>query len=391
MENDLKERLAEAYRVHRSGDADQARRLYREILSLDPQQPDANNLMGLLCLQCKEPVKAIRHIKRALQSAPGEARSYANLGVAYKDLGRMQEAADAFSEAVRLQPDNDEYLSSHGNALRLAGNPMKAVTVLEAALRKFSGNPGLCHNLALAQNDAGAVLNRSGEPAEAIVHFQRALELKPDHAQALLNLGLTLEQVGEAEGAEHHYRAAIRAKPDLADAHFQLAHLRGRKASADEINTMKKLADGPGTPLNDRIKLAFALGIALESTQDYHAAFQHMEHAHRLQSSRVRYDPAAERKRFRRIKELFTQERLEQGPFGSEDSRLIFICGMPRSGTTLTEQVLSSHQDVFGAGDTTALARAANNLSTAPQLPFPAGLQSLRAETLQRVAESVLQ
>ena len=390
MENALKERLAEAYRVHQSGDTDRARRLYREILSLDPQQADANNLMGVLCLQCKEPVKAIRHIKRALQTAPREARSYANLGIAFKDLGRMQESADAFAEAVRLEPDNGEFLSSHGNALRLAGTPGKAVTVLESALRKASGNPGLRHNLALAQNDMGVLLNRNGDPAKAIVHFRRALELNPDHPQALLNLGLTLEQVGETEGAERHYQAAIRVEPTLADAHFQLAHLRGRKASATEIEAMKQRAQRPETPLSDRVKLAYALGLALESTGDYHAAFQHMEQAHRLQSSRLRYDPAAETLHFQRVQELFSRERLEQGPFGSDDSRPVFICGMPRSGTNLTEQILSSHPDVYGAGETTALAHAANALSTAPQRPFPEGLQSLRPDALRHAAERYL-
>jgi tetratricopeptide (TPR) repeat protein len=390
MTDELQNSLRKAYAAHQAGRLDEARSLYRDVLARSPRHADANNLMGLLCIQAGEPVRAMRHIRRALDAEPGNAQSHYNLGIAFKDQERWPEAADAFAQAVQLDEDNSDYQASLGNALRLAGRPGEAVQVLERGLRKATGNRSLKLNLALAQNDLGARLVRTGDPAQALRHFIRAVELEPRHAQAQLNLGLTLEQIGELERAAQHYRAAIGAKADFADAHFQLAHLRTHASTEAEISAMKSLVDEPGATEPDRIRLAYGLGFALESAGRHAEAFTFMNRAHELQSQRTRFDLAKATERFELIRDVFDVQRLRRPEAsGNPDERPVFITGMPRSGTTLAEQVLSGHPAVHATGESMALARAARLLSPG-QLPFPEGLERLREEQLAAAAETWL-
>lgn len=374
---EIEDTLRKAWQAQQAGDTQGAWSLYREVLALDPWHAEANNLVGVLHLRAGEAVKAIRHIRRALKSSPNDARSHANLGLALVDLGRMDEAAEAFERAADLDPGNVEYAASHGNAMRLSGRPKQAVNVLENAFRKASGSEAIRLNLALAHNDLGAGENRAGNPAGAATHFARALELEPNLEHAHLNMGLTMEQAGRLEAAERHYRAAIESRPDFASAHFYLAHLRTHRSDPREIEAMRKLIRQPKTTLEDRVNLAYGLGIALESNGEFNEAFAFMQEAHRLQSRGTQFDLQAESDRFRQIRELFTPEHLKKSVGGIENPAPIFVCGMPRSGTTLTEQILASHRRVHGTGEQTALAAVANRLCGENRMPFPAGLENL--------------
>jgi tetratricopeptide (TPR) repeat protein len=390
MSEDLRQRLKQAYELHRAGQAGAARAQYRAIIEREPQQAEANNLMGLLCIQTGEPVKATRYIRRAIRRDPVNPQSHYNLGIAYKDLGRMQEATKAFGEAVRLDDENPDYRSAWGNALRLSGNPRAAVDVLEEALRKAAGSRELRLNLSLAQNDLGAALVRAGNPGRSLDHFLRAVELNPGHARAHFNLGLTMEQLGRLEEATRHYQQAIGARPDFADAHFQLAHLRTRSSSREEIDAMQRLLARPDVAPEDRVRLAFGLGFALESNRRYAEAFSYMLRAHELQGANQPFDLAFETRRFERIRQVFGRQRVAApeatGPKTPDVP--VLICGMPRSGTTLAEQVLASHPEVHGNGESMALARAARML--AGDRRYPDGLKRLDAESLGAAAEQYL-
>lgn len=375
--------------MHRDGRLGDARRAYGELLSIEPANPDANNLMGLLLIQTGEPIRAVRHIRRALRTEPENAQSHFNLGVAYKDQKRMAEAVGALTEATRLEPGNMEFQASLGNALRLAGRPQEAVDVLERGLRRASGDEKLKLNLALAQNDLGTVRVQRGEQVQAMRHFFRAIELHPRHAQAHINLGLCLEQLGRLDDAERHYQAAIRARPQFADAHFQLAHLRTHRSSEHEIEAMQQLLDGPSTPEPGRVRLAFGLGFALESIGRYDEAFDAMTQAHRMQAQQQPFDLEAETARFERIREVFSLERLRDSQdHGIADTRPVFIVGMPRSGTSLAEQVLASHPDAHGRGELLAMSRAVQSLSNGKT--YPEGLGAIDSASLQDTARHYL-
>jgi len=356
--------LQRAWNLHQAGQLEQAETIYRNILSVAPPHPDANNLMGLLCIQAKRPEKAEGFIRTALRSDPENPQSHYNLGIACKDLGRFSDSARHFGRAAKLQPDNAEALSSQGNALRLSGDAVNAVKTLEAAVRLAPANRGARHNLGQALNDLGAGLVKRGETDKATKCFRKSLEYTPNHPRALANLGITLEQQGELAEAARYYQAAIRAKPDFAEPHFFLSHLRTHRSSEKEVSAMRTLLDKAETPEPDRIRLAFGLGFALESSGDYAQAFHYMSEGHRLQGKESGFSLEAESKRFTAVRKMFSAEHIAaMAGAGTDDDRPVFIVGMPRSGTTLTEQILASHPEVHGAGERTRLAEIAKSLA----------------------------
>jgi len=354
--------LQKAWSLHQAGQLAAAQQEYQRLLRFQPNQPDVLNLMGLLCIQDGRPSDAEPYILKALQADPDNPQSHYNLGIACANCRRFAEAARQFGRAAELQPGNVEALSSQGNALRLAGQPEAALNVLKAALGIDPRHAGARQNLALALNDAGAGRIRAGDTAQAIDRFREALRISPQHAQAHLNLGLTLEQSGQLEQAASCYQAAIRARPDFVDPHFHLAHLRSHRSSSAEIDAMRKLIERSDCTREDRAKLAFGLGFALESVGDFKAAFEAMSEGHRLQSLDSGFSLQHEAQRFRDVKLAFPADHPALKAAGADGERAIFITGLPRSGTTLAEQVLASHPLVEGRGESTALMLLAKRL-----------------------------
>jgi Flp pilus assembly protein TadD len=379
--------LQNAWQQHQRGQLAAAEREYMRLLAIDPDHPDALNLMGLLCIQTGRPDEAESHIRKALQTDSDNPQSHYNLGIACTNRRRFGDAASHFGRAAKLQPGAVEPLSSQGNALRLAGKPEPAVTVLQAALRIDARHEGARQNLGLALNDWGAALNRNGNATAAMERFREALRIWPRHPQAAMNLGLTLEQQGDLEQAADCYLAAIRADPKFADPHFHLAHLRSHRSSSAEIDSMRRLLENPDTDQEDRVKLAFGLGFALESTGNYAAAFGYMSEGHRLQARNSRFSLQQEQRRFEDIRRASPPQRLAalQGA-GPEDERPVFVAGLPRSGTTLAEQVLASHPLITGKGESTALMQAAGRLG----FPFGGDPDGLNTSQLQEEATAIL-
>ena len=374
-------RLQDAWQRHQCGELTAAEREYVRLLAIEPNHPDLLNLLGLLCIQTGRPEAAEIHILKSLKADPGNPQSHYNLGIACANRRQFEDAAVHFGRAARLQPGAVEPLSSQGNALRLAGRPKPAVSVLRAALNIHPRHEGARQNLGLALNDWGAALNRAGDTNAAMERFREALQIWPRHPQAAMNLGLTLEQRGDLEQAAGCYRAAIGANPDFADAHFHLAHLRSHRSTSTEIEAMRRLLKNPETADEDRVKLAFGLGFALESVGNHAAAFGSMSEGHRLQSRDSMFCLEEEKRRFDQIRRATAPQHL-QVPQGAatEDERPVFIAGLPRSGTTLAEQVLASHPQVKGNGESIALMQAAARLGY-PCGGDPDGLDPARLRT----------
>ena len=182
----------------------------------------------------------------------------------------------------------------------------EAVKALRSATQRDPQNRGARHNLGQALNDWGAALNKAGEADKAIEKFREALKFTPKHPQAHMNLGLSLEQSGMLEEAASNYRAAISARPDFADPHFYLAHLRTHRSTRPEIDAMRQLLENQASGHDDRIRLAYGLGFALESVSDYPQAFHYMSEAHRLQSQGSTFSLEREKARFDVIRRIFS-------------------------------------------------------------------------------------
>jgi tetratricopeptide (TPR) repeat protein len=211
----------------------------------------------------------------------------------------------------------------------------------------------------VAHNGLGWIRYEQGRLEEAQGHYREAIRLRPDLAVAHRNLGTVMEELGDFEAAEHCFRAALRHGPDhvAAEAHAHLATLLGgRLPEADLADIRRRLAD-PNQSEGCRRAWHFALGRVLDARGDYAGAAEHLREANALCLAdwrrRGQEYSAADHERFiDRMITICTPDFFERvRGFGSESERPVFIVGLPRSGTTLTEQVLASHPQVFGAGE----------------------------------------
>jgi tetratricopeptide (TPR) repeat protein len=402
--------LRKAWDQHQAGQLAAAGLVYRDLLTQAPDDPDLNNLAGLLQLQSGQPVLAEKLIRRALQAEPGNPQSHYNLGMACKDQHQWEKAAEAFRACVDLAPDNAEAMNSLGNALRLNGKLKDALDWLKRALAVQPGHPAVLLNLGMLHNqlgrhgeaegflsqvvavqprnaevwnDLGVARSKLGKPEEALQAYHEATRVSPDFSRAWLNRGQLEEQLGQLEAAAKFFQQAISSDPALIDAHFHLAHLRSHHSTPKEIDALETLWNQGGLDQTHASRLAYALGFAHESNGDHDHAFHYMNEAHRLLGKRHRFDLESHREAVLNNIALCTAENLVAwSDPQSQDEQPVLICGMPRSGTTLVEQILASHPQVFATGEQTILARLAGKLAAETGTHFPACLPNASEEWL---------
>ena len=199
----------------------------------------------------------------------------------------------------------------------------------------------------------GAVLRATGRKSEAVDANQKAVALSPQDAEAHSNLGITLKALGRLDEAEASYNQAIALKPDLADAHRNLTLMKKFDAQDEQYSKMQELYLDKNISEEQRCHINFGLAKACEDLGDFEQAFAHYSEGNMQRKKLLNYDINKDVERFRKIKSNYPQiayNSLEPEKF-SKDLMPIFIVGMPRSGTTLVEQIISSHSKVTGAGE----------------------------------------
>ena len=357
---------------------------FRRAVKFAPDYPPAHTNLGQLLLDLGHPEEALPHCQEAVRLQPDLAPAHHNVGNALRALGRLVDARSAYLEAIRL---NANLAISHahlGLVLQQDGQLNDAMAWLKQAVEMEAGNadfreylaelymereefaeaiPNWEQALALepnrpsAHSGIGLALHEEGRSAEASQHYREALRLKPDFAAARMSLGGLHEELGEMPEAEMAFREALELQPTFALPHARLATLLRGKLAEPDLAALEsrladaKLADGP------RARLLFALGHVLDGRGDFARAAECVRQANALTSEmnhkqKREYVPAEHEKLVDKLQSAFGTEFFARTPgFGLDTRRPVFIVGLPRSGTTLVEQVLASHSRVFGAGE----------------------------------------
>jgi tetratricopeptide (TPR) repeat protein len=417
---------AQAVQLYRAGRLAEAEGLCRRLLAAAPRHPGGVHLLGLIALSANQPGPALELFEKALELQPDYPDALNSRGVVLRRAGRHEEAAAAYRRAVELQPDHLNALNNLGNVLAHLGQAEEAVSVFKRAL-------ALKPELAEAHSNLGAALRAHGQAEEAVAELRQAVSLKPDFPEALNNLGAALRSLGRPGEAVAVLRRAIELKPDFIEAWANLANVQEelgetaealatvRRAlaidptSAHAWHTLSGLktfaADDPDIPAmeaalataeardlrDDRINLGFALGKAWMDLRDPDRAFEYLNTANRLRRATFDYDVEAEARGFDEIAKVFTPELMQRLAGTGDASELpIFVLGMPRSGTTLVEQILASHPVVHGAGELKVLEEtliaAAGRGDIGPLYPYmaqtltPAALAKLGRAYVDQVA-----
>jgi len=272
-------------------------------------------------------------------------------------LGRPQQAVASYTRAIQVKPDFAEAHNNLGDALRSLGEFAEAAASYQRALQI---NP----DFDIAHNNLGEVLNDMGQAEKALSSFARAVQIRPDFAESHSNLGATLDSLGKPDEAIASFNRTLQINPAFAKAHRFLSTVKTFQNGDPQIRLMLQLLERENLPKEDRIHLNFGLAKAHEDINDYDQAFSYLMEGNRLRREELNYETSSIRALFAKIKAAFSSGTpVLQNPeeFASDNRQQpIFVLGMPRSGTTLVEQILASHSQVYGAGELVLLGQSVN-------------------------------
>lgn len=405
------DRLARALAHLRRGETQLGARLVDLVLKDRPRDPAALGLAGAIALQRGDRGLAIERLGRALSLNPNDAAAHSNLALAYLGEGRTDEAERHLGRALKLNPNDAAAYTNLGDLLRRRFDHAAA----EAAFRRAAAlNP----NLAEAHRGLARSLSKLGRPREALEHarrsvalnprlvdgwralagiedtlgnyeaavaaFQQAIALDPRDPGTQSELAATHLAFGRRDAAIAGYRAALAIDPTRASDQRMLGNL---SAEAESLAAQVARYDAAGRD-DERIQLGFTLGRAFEERGDYARAFRYLDAANRLVRAGLRYDRADSDTAFAEIEAAFTPELFARlAGSGLADETPIFVLGMPRSSTTLVEQILASHPDVTGAGELAILRELVAASSRRRPLRFPELVEDLGPADYTRIGE----
>ncbi|NIJ38466.1 thioredoxin-like negative regulator of GroEL [Sphingopyxis panaciterrae] len=299
----------------------------------------------------------VRRIAAALQNLPGgAAEAYFLTGIIEAGAGRAGQAIQLIGKAAALSPSAD-YQAHLARFLILARRDGEA---REAASRAEALEPDDAHIF----DTIGCVHARLGAHADAVRLFEQAVEREPANRNFRYNLAVALSFVGQAEQAEEHLDAIVAAAPTDGRAHFALSGLRRQTPEKNHIARLDQ-ALAAARRDDDQIRIRYALAKEYEECGESEGAFHHLQRASAQRRQETGYAFAQDARIFDAVESLF---RSGDPLVGSGDATVapIFVVGMPRTGTTLVERILSSHADVQSAGELTAMPLAVKQLADQP-------------------------
>lgn len=353
---------------------------YRQAYAFAPNYLEPLNNLGAVLVTEERPEEAVEVLAKALSLNPQYADAHCNLGFALKGLEQYEQAFQHFQTALQLTPDYAEAYLGIGGIYQERQNLAEAERAGQKAIE-------LAPEKAEAHSMLGSIYTEMDQTGEALASFDRALALDPALSSALLGKGHLCMELGNLAAAEEFFRTALHDSPDdsLA-ARFHLT--QAKKVHPGDENMTALLAaaqEMERLPEHKKLSLHFALGKCYDDTGEYEQAMAHFSEGCRIKRKKITYDPAAQEDIFARIIKALDRPAVEALCGGGDPSDLpIFVLGMPRSGTTLTEQIIVSHPDVHGGGELPDLLQIAHRPLQigAAMTEFPDNLQGLTREIL---------
>ena len=395
---------------------DAAAKCYQVTLTLESSYVKAHNNLGIIYKELGKMADAVKSYEQAIALQPAFAEAHNNLGTTFQELGQLDEAVKCYEEALVIQPDYIEVLNNHGNTLKLLGQTDEALNSYKQALSinpdyaDAHNNIGIvyhemgqfdeaikCYKKVIAikpehaeaHNNLGVTLNKLTQFHEAINSYKQALVINPNYDEAHFNLSVTLYELGQSDEALNSYKRTLVINPDYADAHNNignilqdlgqldeafssyvhalaidhdnavfhrnLALLKNYKEGDTQFAHMQSLLSSNNLSQSERIHLCFALAKSYADLGKKDKLFKVLNEGNQLRKDELNYLIERDLNNHSVHKKLFINTVSNSSSYESLTVRPIFIVGMPRSGTSLVEQIISSHQKVYGAGELNVL------------------------------------
>jgi len=320
----------------------EAEKIYRQILTRHPDNVSAMRLWARLGSQRERYAEAELILLEAVKVAPGFARAWTDLCKAQFEQEKHAETIDSAKRLIKLNP------------------------------RLPDGHVWLA-----------AAAAATGRHKEAIEAFDNALEIAPQHVGALCGKGNACRTFGDQDAAIAAFRRCIEVNPLHAEAYWSLANMKTFRFEDHEVDAMLALIDDEQIPLEGQVQLNNALGLEFDGRKEYDRAFEFIDQGNRLRRGQEFYDRVENEERADLTIEAYSRQFLEEtAGHGNPDPAPIFIVGLPRSGSTLLEQILSSHSKVDGTHELAELGKIirANKKLTGPRLRYPLSIENIETD-----------
>jgi len=340
-----------------------AAKILERLSAKKKNQPDVWNFLGVVYRRVGKLQKAVVCIEKATRLSPDNPFFQNNLGNALKDNGRYQEALERFKMAVKIKPDYVEAYANMAIALTKLENYEQSAGYAQKAIDL---NPGY----APAYLEMGCALLNMNRTDSAKAHFFKAVEIQPVYPNVYSNLGTCYVREGEPAMAKKYFTIALEQKSGYASVLYQLANIEKAVPGDPRFKTISSAAKQTHKP-EDLRHCYFALGKMYADIKDYDKSFQYYRKANemRLKLTKTAFHPGEHKDSIRRMIACYDDQFFKKrNGLGSQSQVPVFILGMPRSGTTLVEQILSSHSSVIGGGELNHLDAIAGEITKEKKL-----------------------
>lgn len=405
----------------RLGQGDAAIASLRRAVALKPDQPDAWRALGdhytalEMTLAADEAyAQSIRHstrdprlmnaalalveeripeaegaLREHLKRNPTDVAAIRMLAEVAARLGRYADAETLLARCLELAPGFTGARHNYATVLHRQGKSEAALAEVGRLLAEEPRNPGF-------RNLNAAILARIGDYAESIGEYQRVLAEYPRQPKVWMSLGHALKTAGRHAESIEAYRRCSALAPHLGEAYWSLANLKTFRFTDDEVAAMRAQLARADLSHEDRFHFEFSLAKALEDAGAYEESFAHYAAGNRLRRAMIRYDPIENHAHVERSKKLFTREFFAaRADWGAPAPDPIFVVGLPRSGSTLIEQILASHSQVEGTmelPDVAILARQVGARTTRTEgTAYPRALTKFSAQEIAALGDRYLQ
>ena len=340
------EQLDYVIQLYSSGQMDKALLSIKELIQDFPNIPLLHNISGACNSALGEIDSSIISFNKAIELKPDYDEAYFNLGVAFHQTGQLGEAINCYERAISIK---HAYPTAHNNLGLIALSQGQ----LDNALKSFEWAVAYSPEYAEAHNSLGAALQELKQFEKAKVSFKKAVALNPQYAQGLHNLAILSEIINLPDEAYEYYEKALAVEPNYAEAYRNQSRTKKYKKNDPQIAQMQSIYSNDNLSISDKVHINFALAKVNEDLGNQKDFFKHLDEGSRLRKKQLNYNINETEEFHSSLIRLFSEDqpKIKQLSLGPLDIRPIFIVGMPRSGTSLVEQIISSHHSVHGAGE----------------------------------------
>jgi len=316
-----------------------------------PNEPILFNIIGACYKSLGDLEASSKMFESAIEIKPDYAEAHFNYGVVLRGLNDSDGAIQSYKRAISIMPN---YVDAYNNL----GNLFKELGKEDEAIENYEWAIAYKHDFFQAHNNLGLVQSENHQSELAIKSYQNAVRIAPDFLDAHFNLGITFAEIGNQKMAIKSFEKVLKINSSHTESYRNLATVKVFKVKDPQIKFMESLLSNKELSNSEYIDLNFALASVYENLDDKDQQFKFLLEGNKLKKKQLNYSVDDDKKRFSVLKKMF-KKPLSQITINKDKKyniQPIFIVGMPRSGTSLVEQILASHNDIFGAGELKNLA-----------------------------------